>query len=409
MPGKRRWAVVAGALVLVTSACASLFGFEELEVASADAGVPDTSRPAPSAETGPPSPTTCAARHRPKVPTTGNTVEAERFTIAIERLDVGITPETGPPAVVGYDLDDYCTESPASSSCLATTTEDDFKRHVVDKGEGVDNAALALLQLLGLVYKDFAPSAIEANMRRGKFGFLIDVQGYNGEATDPSVGLAFRPTLGTLDARVPMFDGTDAWMLDKEFANQIEFFGSTLVDQNAYVVDGFLYGSFRELTLPIQRSAMGNVLRIILKDVIFSAKIARTSDGKNRILFQNGVIAGKWPVADAIAQVRNFSFDSDESIPLCSQPEFDKQFRARVCGARDIQVAFGGDAAAPCDAISVGFAFSGGQTKAATDHELRLYRPTYCPTVDCATPPDAGFLDAASISPLDAGKDGARD
>ncbi len=328
----------------------------------------------------------------------------ERFTVAFDRFDVGMRTGASAP---GYDLDGYCTVDPPTSSCVATKLTTDFEAYVVDKPEGVDNTTFQLLRLLGDVYAAFSPAKIDENLRRGRFGFLVDVQRYNGTANDPDVGLAFRPTLGLVDeTKTPTFTEADDWKLDSEFANEVEFFGSAFVDVQAYVRDGVLHASFSRLVLPIQRSNIGNVLRIVVKDVVLTARLARDDAGARR-RFEDGVIAGKWEVAEALRDIRNFAFDPEEQLPLCTQPKFDAQFRATVCPARDIQTGIDSDAQAPCNAISLGIGFSGQETKPAVERDPRLYRgPSICPEVTCDTPLDAGFADAAAL-PTDAGDAGA--
>lgn len=394
---KKRTALLAlGLVVATTSACASIFGFEEITFV-ADAGPTPSDAPTSTTTPDASATSTCDSKLPPGRPDVPDDKVASELTVVLDHFDVGIARDGGAATAVGFDLDRTCTETPETVSCAPgqTLTASEFNASVKDKERGVDNGAFALLQLLSFVYAEFSAAAIERALVDGMFGFLVDIEGYDGKADDSRVGVAFRPTIG-LDkgGGKPKFDGTDEWDVDKEFANRHEFFGSTFVDVDAYVRDGVLYASFPNLILPVQRSQNGNVLRIILQDVVFSAKIVKVA--ANRTELQEGVLAGKWPVAEAIGQVRRFAFDGDQEIPLCSQPEFDPQFRARVCAARDIRLGVGAKPSDPCDALSVGFAFSGRQNIPAVDRDYRAYRPDLCPKVDCNTPLDAGFLGDAS-------------
>ncbi len=393
MSTKKHGLLALGLALLATSACASIFGFEEITfVADAGVVVPDAPTATTSADTEPP-PSTCNSKVAPPRPDVPDGNEKAELTIVLDRFDVGLRQDGGAPTPVGFDLDRTCTTSLETVSCApgSQLTSGVFTDSVLDKDGGVDNGSFALLQLLSIVYDAFSAAAIERALIDGKFGFLVDIDGYSGAANDSRVGVAFRPTIG-LDngGGKPKLDGTDRWDVDKEFANKSEFFGSTFVDVNGYVRDGVLYATFPSLVLPVQRNQNGNVLRIVLQDVVFSAKVVKVA--VDRTDLQEGVLAGKWPVADAIGQVRRFAFDGDEESPLCAQPEFDPQFRQRVCAARDIRLGIASKATDPCDALSVGFGFSGRQSIAAVDRDWRPYRPDLCPPVTCDTPLDGGFL-----------------
>ena len=391
---RRHRLVAFGALAVAAclSACASLFGFEELTF-SPDASTPPDAPTSPEPD-GSTVPTTCETSKRPPSrPDSGPGEDSLELTFAIDRFDVGIRPDGGGLAAPnGFDLDETCTDEPSQSSCVTRASPGQFADYVKDKAGGVDNAAFVLLQLLGdSLGKDapFTPDQINGGLRRGRFGFLLDVKGYNGEANDQNVRVSFRPSLGTTDAGAPRFDGNDEWALDTEFANTEDFLGGKFIDVTAYVRDSVLYTAFPELVLPIQRSANGNVLRIVLRDVLVSARIDKVG---SKLALSQGVVAGKWPVEDAFAGIRKVAYGSDEVSTLCSQPEYDTQFRQRACGALDIRQGLGRDAAAPCDALSVGFGFAASQTKAAVKVETRVYRDVTCPRVDCTSPLDAGFI-----------------
>lgn len=399
-----------GALAVAAclSACASLFGFEELTF-SPDASAPADAPTATATEqpdTAPPIPGICENPKRvPPRPDGGTGDEQTELTFAVDRFDVGIIEPGKVPAPNGFDLDGVCTAAPGQGSCAPPPSQQ-FEQYVQDKAGAVDNAGFLLLQRLSASLGEdapFTPFQINAALRRGRFGFLIDVKGYNGEANDANVAVAFRPLLGTTDGGAPRFDGNDAWMLDKDFANVIDFLGSTMLDVTAFVRDGVLYSKFPDLTLPIQRSVNGNVLKIVVRDAVVSARLEKVGGG---FALSNGVVAGKWPVVEAFEGIRRVAYGADETDTLCAQPFFDSQVRTVACSALDIQQGVGTDAAAPCDAISVGFGFAASQTKAAVDREFRAYRPVTCPKVDCATPLTQGHIpeDAGIFPPTPVSK-----
>ncbi len=407
-----RWALLAAlSTPFAVVACADIFGFERLTFTATEAGpsaTTSTSVPPPT-EAGPPPPLCASGTRPPSRPDAGDAGAddpSERLTVAFERFDLGVNPAEN--AAIGFDLDGVCTVDPPSSSCRGTTSATDFGAYLVDKPGGVDNTAFELLKLLGAYPDNFGPVKIQSSLRQGKFGFVLDIRGYNGAPNDPTVGVAFRPTLGLTDGGAPAFDGADEWLLDEDLTNASDFFASTMIDPRAYVRDGVLVAAFSELVLPVQQSPNGNVLRMTLDDAVVTAKIAR-ADGGARVLLVDGVIAGRWPLAKTLDQIRNFAFDPEQASPLCAQPGYDEQFRRLACVARDIHSTVGQDAQAPCDAISVGIGFNGSQTRTANMRERRAYREALCPRVDCDTPLDAGYLPKELVPLYDASPDAPTD
>lgn len=389
---RRHRLVAFGALAVAAclSACASLFGFEELTF-SPDASTPADAptAPEPDASTGP----TCNPERPAERPSGDSGDDTTRLTFVFNDFDLGVQVGGGAAPVRGYDLDGVCTTKPGEESCTntqGTIAFDDYTRDKTDRG--VDNAAYVLLQFFRssiIPNAPFKPETVSESLKLGKFGFLLDIEGYNGQPNDPTVKVSFRPTLGLTDGGVPRFDRTDEWMIDDEFATRDTFGASSIFDFRAYVTGGVLYARFDPFSLPIQRKRNGNVLKLALKDVVMSAKVER-GDGGGYVL-TNGIVAGKWPMDEAFKNTRVVAYQETEDVILCAMP-FDQNFRDLACKARDIRVGAGADASAPCDAVSVGFGFTAVEATSTERLGKRFYRDASCPTVTCATPAGEGGI-----------------
>lgn len=392
-------------------ACADILGFERLTYVP-DGGVPD----APTA-TDPPDvptvPTTSSCEDSlqpPPRPTVSDSDGGAAFSLAVNSFDMGIgeTP-------LGLDIDRTCTIDLASSSCATNVAQTAFTNNIVDKTRGIDNASFNLLKFLGSQYPALSGPQIDAYVKQGAFGFLVDVVGYNGAANDPIVSVSFRPTLGIeprpdggagstdggdagRSATAPLFDGKDSWIINEEYSFADRVGSGMFLDVKAYVRDGVLVATFPEVVLPVSKDTSDNILPIKLHDFTLLATLK-----KNDGLWEatGGVMAGSWAVEDAFPAVRNFAFDSLSAERLCEQPVYDNGFITTFCDGRDLPAQLTLPRSTPCAAVSAGFGFTAVQAINSESSALRRTRPRTCAPAACAGE-DAGRLDSGS-------RDGAGD
>lgn len=281
------------------------------------------------------------------------------FYNALSFLDFG-AGDGGTPGPLGFDLDDTCT-CPGTDSCKPfgdAGTQCDLEG-------GVDNATGELIKEFSGATNFFDQGYINQGIVSGVFGALIHVRNYNGQANDTQVQLSIFVSNGTEGAgsdagpTPPAFDGNDVWTLDPT-----SLLGGTLgdagpvpvvaYDLNAYVSNWTLVGNISDMPLAIGAATGEGLVTIELTGAIVVAKLAPFGNS-----FQTqGIVSGRWESKKLLTslQVLHDPFDFDAS--LCGDDPIYQLLKPRICNFQDIAGNVLDDGhGAPCDALSLGFAF----------------------------------------------------
>ncbi len=351
---KRSRALVAvGFVGLASAAFAQALGCDEFEAAPRDAAVAVDARPEAGpdecGQVGVPAPPSADS---PEAGAGGST----SYVFALSSLDT-----VGPSgsSFSGFNLDRTCTDTRDAGSCLGQTEGIPFDQSIKDKQRGVDNAGSALFLQLSGVYDQLSASSINAELRKGKFGVVAKLSNYHGGEDDREVQLVMQPALGVValadggaqqaDGGVPKFDGTDTWALDaRYFAGNIAQFSADL----AYVRGRRLVAHFRELLFSLSVPDNSRFINILISDAWLSGDV---SVNNRELSLSNGMVGGRWPTKKLL---RAFGELLAFGTPICNVSALYSQLKTSACEAQDITVSTTPNAAARCDAISIGFGFA---------------------------------------------------
>ncbi len=389
---KRRlgFAVAIASLgALGATACASIFGFEELVATPVDAATPDTGVAA-DAGIDAPVPPECLRLGTPDPPAASTESDGGTYVIAASSFDLGLkTDGGGAPTPVGLNLDLRCTNAPSEGSCTINNSPSDFDDYTKDKPNGVDNAGFALLSILASRYDELSPEKVNARLRAGDFGLVARVERYNGTPNDPDVRVTVQPALGVNPqprTTRPKFDGTDEWVTDARFYSIPDADYPNHVSTRAYVSGGKLVAKFAQLQVAVSMpDAAGRPLDILLDDSWVLGDVRLVA---GELYLENGVLAGRWLTKNLFRSVGelkvDFGLGSGPQI-VCQTPTiFDAAFRPPVCNARDL--VGGNQPELPCNSISAGFGFTAVPAKATTftNNPVVVPLPAFvCPENDC--------------------------
>jgi hypothetical protein len=365
---KRASLLVASALTLGSAACAAVLGFERLAEGDAgvDGGVDGGSGDAPVGPTVP----SCTEGVAPNQPTIvpGAAIvdggwDGKPLYVAANYIDLGI--DGGRP---GINLDETCTTSRETGSCVFRGADDDFRRLGVDVDGGVDNVTGRLLPELGPVFVALKPSEVNQRLQDARFGLVIELADWNGTSDDDVVVVTLFPALGVWQdggppgapPNVPPFPGfsrTDDWMRDDRFVQSTL---PRLTSRVAYVSGGKVTARFDPLVVPIRVPYDLKLFDVLLRDAYVVATIGMTADGP---ALRGGVIAGRWRVQDMLTQVQQMYINqlNELSKTYVCTPEAKNFYLAiwrQACDVLDIADNASRDRMnEPCSALSVGIGF----------------------------------------------------
>lgn len=321
---------------------------------------------------------------------------------AVKSLDLGIDPNGDRP---GFDLDHVVTTDPATSSCIvsdAGSSSNSQREYLTDRPSGIDNAGFLLMDTLGKSVWTFSPTSINDRLVDGRFGFVLQIDDWNGKSDDDSVTVFLFPAIGYWR---PLDDGglaaagedggpprtrSDLLMPDKRF----QYGGSSSFDGKAWVRDGKLVARFGELKLPI-RSSNEELLAfdISLHDGWITATL--TAAGADGATLEDGIITGRVIGAELLGQIRLLFDDAISNDYVCRGSSVGLLAADVVCRARDIRASHCDDRKSlPCDAISFGARFGAYQVDAMGPFRARdanEYR------AHGNLPPDERCVDAGSF------------
>ncbi len=326
---------------------------------------------------------TCSL-HRPPLPPPPDVKDSELpgpVILALDavRLDDASNVDAAIPATVGYDLDLACT-CPEPDTCVLPPDAGATK---CDADGGTDNALGRMFSYLGSIFSsEFGPDFATRRVRKGSYGALMSLGGWNHEPNDPKVIVAFflsHGLEGSVDGgkAIPQLDGNDVWTVDPasvqngeanlgaDCSQAVEQCFPLYVSREAYVVDGTLVA---RMNIPFALSTSAGRITIDLEDVVLTGKLTPSGTGF-RI---DGEFVGRWPVNRVLKALAQVPVNDQ---PLCEQAAFFEVARQEVCSAVDIASSPSSDhAGKPCDALSAAIRYSGGSAKVG-----RVFRPDQGP------------------------------
>lgn len=298
----------------------------------------------------------------------------------------------------GFDLDGVCT---ASETCTSPDPPPSCKtagsalpadgNYCRDNTFGRLEYTAALIPELTKKY-GLSDDAFNCALCVGDYNFIIRITGYNGEPNDDRVRVDLYPSPG-LEQPLPWDCSKPDWRTHPCFTPDMpwtiqqgttvdgragpDLGDSKLFDDAAYARDGYLVTNLPPETLFWFPGYKGLVVAFPLKleSAIVTGKLARGADGLWRIT--DGMIGGRVRGADIIHGFRLIGF-CDTNDPRNYQ-----LMTTFVSSNLDVIGDGRSDPEAPCDAMSIGIAFSALQ--ALPGGKLAPVQPL----VECATR-DAG-------------------
>lgn len=314
---------------------------------------------------------------------------------------------------MGLDLDGVCTASDTCElpdlppSCKpgasALPRDGDYCR---DNTFGRLEHAAALVPEVSTKY-GLSHDRLNCDLCVGHYNFLIRVTGYNGKGNDDRVRIDLYPSPG-LEKPLP-WDCTDPtwrtrpcfqpdmpWTIQSDKVTEPrggpDLPSSTIVDENAYVREGYLFVSMPDDTLfwlPGDKgTAVAYPLRV--RKGVVTAKLERGADGIWRL--RDGIIGGRTLGEDMKQSFRLIGF-----CETTDQEHF-QLMTTFIDGNLDVLASGEKDPNKSCDAMSIGIGFTALQAKAGKLEDV-------APLVACQPRPSTDNDGGADASAEDAGAD----
>ncbi len=363
----RRDVIVAAAIVLGAGsgiACSLLTSFDGIAPRDRDGTELDAEASVEDAGNG-----GCAHVRWPEPPeAVADGPDLGELTSALTEIRVFDPIVQGRPQ--GYDLDGLCTcpDRPACAGSKPGAPCD-------TPATGVDNAGDGLFRILAQQGVSLDDTGLRTGIRKGQYGIVVRLGGYDGERDDPDVKVAlFNAVAVNGDGGVPREDGTDRWLTDGESLLDGRF--PTYFASKAYVRDGVLVAELLRLILRV-RIPTGpetwSLLELDLRNAHLVARLgARTGTG---IGLTEGRIAGRIPEAAMLMQAMRSGACRDSGLYEAIKPT--------VCAARDLPLDPSKDGRdLPCDSLSAAVGFTAGAALLAPGSGTRA------DTTPCAIVPD---------------------
>jgi hypothetical protein len=273
------------------------------------------------------------------------------FVVALRAFDFG-EASTG---VFGYDLDGACTncacEGDTASRCLLPTPVNQVA--VTDGPQGEDRGGRAVFLAAAPLIPAVSSNGIQEAVDAGQFTIVLRVSGYNGLPDDPNVTVAW--FVGTDLPNKPAWDGTDAWPVRSYGVYDNDVNKPASVDNNAYVRDSVLVagpkgvdGTSKEVPFQVSQDFLINISGVFVTGRIAPGPTPGT------FALEDGILAGKWSANDVLRQLSGLLIFGERVCPSSSSY---KQIAQQICSNADVTL-FDGAPTDPCNAISVGIAFT---------------------------------------------------
>jgi hypothetical protein len=328
---------------------------------------PPAEEAAPPPDAGGPGPS-CPLATWPRKPAADDpSVGPDRtFVLALRSIDYGLGRDGGVPRDFGFDLDGVCTceaKTQSGDSCVAFN---DAGPHC-DLDEGRDSMVTELLVLFNQVYKN-AVSQEEVNdsLRKGLYGFLVRVSGYNGTANDTRVEVAVYNSPGNEGVqdggfpKPPLEDGTDRWTVDPLSllsGSGAPDYPPVYVDDTAYVANRRLVAS---LDFPVTFASVVNGTAAITVDLKGSVVVGTLVPDGNSWRVDDGTLTGRWPSSSLLTALEVLPEPAPSTAFLCGDGGVYRNIvQPLICNGQDIATLSRDDRLGqPCDAISLSLGFT---------------------------------------------------
>jgi hypothetical protein len=363
----------------------------------------------------------CNPHHPPPRPSGTDGMMAGDVSFGLR--DVVLAQSTGMAwRMIGFDLDDLCTDSThPAAECTTAVVE-------LDGVDGIDNQFGAeLYPLVNVAVPGLEMHAREAQTA-GNGLPVLRMRGWNGTMNDPLVDITITtavfsttgtnttmaPTLMSTDAMhptlangmplpAPAWDGQDwTWVRDDSFvAGNVDM--PLVRDDQAYVTNGMIVARIpSRVDIIFPTSTVGVLVR--LTDAVAVGQLS--ADG---MMLNNVVVAGRWSITDLLSTAQNIGLCAGTSEYNILVSEL-----ARFADVRS-QPPMPGDPVLMCDALSLGVGFTGFRMRiAGTASGLPILDQCTMDggVPDGSTPTDAGATDVgvadtgvADTGAMDAGVD----
>ncbi len=318
-----------------------------------DAGAPDTG---------------CPHFRWPDRPTADDPgADVPAFYNAVVSLDFGVREDGGPPPLLGYDLDNFCTCSGEPESCRALN---EAGPPHCDLQSGVDNAGLTLVRQFSAFPGFFQQDYINQRVQGGFYGAILRIAKYNGKANDTQVEVAYFPSNGTVGIAQgfpaqPKYDGNDQWTIDPDsiLGGVIPDGGDPApkyVDQSAYVAGNVLIANL-SFPIAVGASANDNTLTIDLAGAVVTAKLV---PAMGAFKTNEGMIAGRWTTTKMLTSLQVLHDPFNTMDRLCGTNGTYLLIKGKICQSADIASNVLEDGKnAPCGALTVGMSFTSSLAK----------------------------------------------
>jgi hypothetical protein len=271
----------------------------------------------------------CMLAHPPLAPQ--GTTDKPGAPIVVALRNISFSGDAGP---VGFDLDQNCA---CGKSCKP-------KVETADCGliDGIDNQGPKLQAALAMAGIDIEKQLLENRIQSGTGGLLARIEGYSGEANDPSVKVSIFPSEGLRSAdggsSPPVFTPDDRWIVGANA--QVSDAGLTASDRGeGYVSKGVLTARFSSVELRFSTD-----LKIRLSEAVLTGPIVNGT-------LESATFAGKWPQNDALANILRFIIKGER---LCNNGLSGNVLKSVFCQYPDLLLRADASAGESCDAVSFG-------------------------------------------------------
>lgn len=346
-----RWFTGLTALASLSGACVAVLGLDELQ----------PRKEAESVDSGPPPSCEDFLDEAPKRPAeaTAPAGDPQIYSFAVKTLDLGVDLDQALP---GFNLDHTKTTDLETNGCTFSPGDQGvILQYTKDSANGVDNVMSKLLGLMQTLSPEFKTTAIDEKLKRGKFGLVLIVDGWNGTSDDPDVRIKVLPALGLerppnapdAGSLTPTFTREDRWRPDSRF--DLEGGRVPMTASQAWVSGDTIVAKFDELTLPFRPfEADPKPFDVHLLNVWVKARITRNADGP--VAFSKGTIGGRLRTNDLFRETRHIQVRP--SMFACSMAPLMALLRKQSCMVRDVREDYCDDGKGlPCQALSFGANF----------------------------------------------------
>lgn len=326
------------------------------------------------------------------------------IVVALRKIDLGtVNPVDGGPANeewkrLGFDVDGLCTGS--SRTCGQSGGPSCAPRQgqlPVDgeycRDNSFGNLATTLTYASELT-SEFGFGSFDCALCTGALNFLVRIQGYNGLANDDAIEVDFFPAVG-LETPIPIacqpnlpdsacFLPSMPWKIDRRVvtgANPGDS-PSTMRSTTAFVKDGYAT-IFLPDAMPIYFPGDDTIIRafpIVVHQGFITGRLEKQGDGTWHV--EDGMIGGTTTIPEVLQSLVSIGLCPGETNYTVAQNVIENVADVLVSGEKAAQT--------PCDAISIGVAFT-------------AYQATLGPAAEA---PIRDYCGAGKDGGADSGRDG---